>query len=95
MASKFTILIHRNSDNLHLGLSGDFDGSSAYKLINVLKKKHRGVHRVIIHTNRLKEIYPFGQDVFRENLSNLMDKPFQLLFTGEKAGEIAPGRMLS
>ena len=37
MASNFKIFIHRNDDNLHLRLMGDFDGSSAFELINALK----------------------------------------------------------
>jgi hypothetical protein len=37
MASNFRIYCHQNKDNLHLKLMGDFDGSSAYELINTLK----------------------------------------------------------
>jgi hypothetical protein len=37
MASNFRIYCHQNRDNLHLKLIGDFDGSSAYELINLLK----------------------------------------------------------
>jgi len=38
MASNFGISINRNSDNLHLELFRNFDGISAHKLLNVLKK---------------------------------------------------------
>jgi len=38
MALNFKIICHKNSENLHLKLMGDFDGSSAYELINTLKK---------------------------------------------------------
>jgi len=38
MPCSFKILAHRNSDNLHLKLEGDFDGRSALELINYLKK---------------------------------------------------------
>ncbi len=34
MAANFRIAIHRNDDNLHLQVIGDFDGSSAWELIN-------------------------------------------------------------
>jgi len=38
MAARFRISIHRNSENLHLKLMGDFDGTSAHELLNVLKR---------------------------------------------------------
>jgi hypothetical protein len=40
MASNFKILVHRNSENLHLKLTGDFDGTSAQKLLNALLRSH-------------------------------------------------------
>ena len=48
MASNFKILVHRNSDSLHLKLVGDFDGTSAHELLNSLTKNARGVRRVFI-----------------------------------------------
>ena len=36
MASNFRIIHHRNSDRLHLKLTGDMDGNSAYEIINLL-----------------------------------------------------------
>ena len=90
MASNFSISMHRSSDNLHLKLLGDFDGTSAWQLINVLKENTNGVCRVIIHTNSLKNIYPFGRDTFRQNLPGLKSSPTQILFTGENASLIAP-----
>ena len=94
MASNFRISMHRSSDNLHLKLLGDFDGTSAWQLLNVLKKNINGVYRVIIHTNCLKNIYPFGQDIFRQNLPGLKARPVQILFTGENARLIAPEEKL-
>jgi len=90
MASNFKILVHRNSDNLHLKLMGDFDGSSAWELLHLLKRSATGVCKVIIHTSSLKQIYPFGRDTFLENLRHWKVEPIRILFTGEKAGQIAP-----
>jgi hypothetical protein len=90
MALDFRILIHRNRDNLHLKLMGDFDGSSAWELLNVLDKSATDVYKVIIHTSSLKNIYPFGRETFQENLPKWKVAPVQLLFTGEKARQIAP-----
>jgi len=92
MASNFKISVHRNSDSLDLKLMGDFDGTSACELLNVMMEKCAGVHRVFIHTDGLKDIYPFGQDTFQNSLYLLKDRPFRLVFTGENAGSIAPER---
>ena len=91
MASNFKILVHRYSDNLHLKLLGDFDGSSAYQLVNALKKHSAGVFSVFIHTSGLKNIYPFARDTFHKNLYSLNHQFFgRLIFTGEDARKIAP-----
>lgn len=94
MASNFSISMHRSSDNLHLKLLGDFDGTSAWQLLNMLKEGTNGVHRVIIHTSCLKNIYPFGRDTFRQNLPGLKARPKHIMFTGENARHIAPNENL-
>jgi len=96
MASNFRIFVHRNSDSLHLKLAGDFDGTSAFELLDMVKKNGAGLRKVFIHTSSLKTIYPFGLQVFEKSLSELKGSSFQLLFTGEHAQQIAPtgGRCL-
>jgi hypothetical protein len=63
---------------------------TACELLNVLKGKCDGASRVIICTDGLKKIYPFGQDTFRNNLYTLKAKSIQLSFTGKHARQIAP-----
>ena len=96
MASNFRISTHQNSDNLHLKLMGDFDGSSAWELLNILKKGSQDASKVFVHCNALSKIEPFGRDVFHANLGSLTEESVSLLFTGEKAMEIVPegGRCL-
>jgi hypothetical protein len=95
MASNFKILAHRNDDNLHLKLMGDFDGSSAFELLNIIKKSCKNVYRVIVHTNCLGNIIPFGRDVFQKNLSLVKNLPIKIMFTGENARRIAPSMIYS
>ena len=90
MASNFGISSHRNSDNLHLKLMGDFDGSSALQLLNVLKENSHGAGRVIIHTSCLKDIHPFGLNEYQNNLEVKSGKSVPLVFTGEHASPLAP-----
>ena len=90
MAPNFRIFIHRSSPNLHLKLVGDFDGSSAHELLNVLKDNCRAISRVFIHTSSLKHIHPFGRDVFHNNVEVTKGQSFALLFTGDNAEQLAP-----
>jgi anti-anti-sigma regulatory factor len=90
MASNFRISIHRNSDNLHLKLAGDFDGTSAHLLLNALKTNSSGASSIFIHTNCLKHIDPFGRNVFLNNLVEIKKESLRLVFTGEHSNQLAP-----
>jgi len=90
MASNFRISTHRNSDNLHLKLAGDFDGTSAWELLNVLKNDCGRASKIFVHCSCLKEIDPFGRDVFQNNFNSSKRAPIFMIFTGKKAEQIAP-----
>ena len=89
MASNFRIYCHQNRDNLHLKLMGDFDGSSAYELINTLKKYRGIVGRIFIHTCFLSSVCSFGLDVFQKS-STIKKLSRILTFTGEYGNKLAP-----
>ena len=88
MATHFRIFIHRNSENLHLKLIGDFDGTSAHELLNVLKSYSTRTARIFIHTSGLRNIHPFGLNVFHGNLNLLQGQSITLVFTGEHASQL-------
>lgn len=90
MASNFKIVTHHNGSTLHIKLLGDFDGTSAFQLLDCLKKTPNTINRVIVHTNTLKTIHPFGRDVFRGRFCELNGRTIGIFFTGEKANQIAP-----
>jgi hypothetical protein len=90
MASNFKVFTTRNCNTLHLKLMGDFDGTSAFQVLDVLKKNCFGAQRVIFHTNSLAHIHPFGIRVFQHNLSEIERNSLQLCFTGDNAAAIAP-----
>jgi len=92
MATNFRIAAHRNSENLHLKLMGDFDGSSACELLDAIRTQSQHSSRIFIHTNSLKAIEPFGLDVFQTHFDLLKGKSIELVFTGEKATTLAPER---
>jgi hypothetical protein len=89
MASNFRIYCHQNKGNLHLKLVGDFDGSSAYELINTLKKYRGIVGKVFIHTCFLSSVCSFGLDVFQKSYT--IKKLSRILtFTGKYGNKLAP-----
>ena len=90
MKSNFGITSYRDSDILHLKLIGDFDGASAFELLNTLKCNCPWTSKVFIHCSRLKEIHPFGISVFQNNLDVLKGQSKKLVFTGENAALLAP-----
>jgi ABC-type transporter Mla MlaB component len=84
MSCNFKILTHQNSENVHLKLMGDFDGSSACELLNVLKTYSNKANRVFIHTDGLKEVDLFGKLVFQNDFTAIAQQPAGFVFTGEK-----------
>lgn len=90
MASNFRIMAYRKSEDLYIKLSGDFDGSSAFELLNLLKKSPKNFRKIIIHTSNLNDIHPFGVQTFHRILSDLRGEQIRLFFAGEKANQISP-----
>jgi hypothetical protein len=90
MGRSFAISVHRNSENVHLRLMGDFDGTSAHELLSVLKRHCNRTLRVFIHTSCLRNIHPFGRSVFHNHLDVLKGQSIELIFTGENASHLAP-----
>ena len=90
MASDFKILVHRNSENLHLRLTGDFDETSAHQLLNALEQNCADVRKIFVHTSCLRKIYPFAQELFQKNVYFMNGQSASLIFTGENGKQIAP-----
>ena len=92
VASNFKIIKHRSSDTLHLKLLGDFDGTSAFELLDALKRNCFGARRAIIHTSNLTDICSFGKNVFQNRFSEVSKHFAQILFTGENASQVSPDK---
>jgi len=88
MASNFHIYSFKTRDSLHLKLAGDFDGSSAYELINALTEQGKDFYEIFIDTNDLKVIHPFGKDVFQKTLRSTNKLYRNLVFIGKNGQEI-------
>ena len=83
MAVNFRIAFKElSSQCTALKLFGDFDGSSAWELINALNDNTREAGKIAINTDGLRAIYPFGLDVFLPNLSKLKKTRSNIQVTG-------------
>ena len=89
MASNFGIAVDKNSGDIGLKLAGDFDATSAYELINAIKKVPEDAVRISIHTNGLKNIYPFGLDIFYKIMRSLNVQSTKIVFTGDYAAQLS------
>jgi hypothetical protein len=89
MASNFKMSIHQDNGDLHLKLKGDFDGSSAFELINVLKAYHGKVKKIIINTHSLSSVHPFGLGVFHK-ICSTGEFCHCLLLTGKYGNTMTP-----
>jgi len=85
MASNFKINIATKRNEIDLKLTGDFDGTSAYELINTLKECPADISKIFIHTNGLKIVFPFGRDLFRKFLFSIDSQPSRFEFKGTEA----------
>jgi len=88
MAANFQILSYKTRDSLHLKLNGDFDGTSAYELINTIKDNGTNFYQIFIDTSNLRTIYAFGRNVLQKNFGDL-EKLSNLIFIGENERYLA------
>ena len=90
MSANFQIEFSKDKGNLHVSPRGDFDGNSAWELVNLIHEQYDGKGRVYIETSHLLKMHPFGCSTFQCRLDH-HNLPFdQLFFKGEKGYELAP-----
>jgi hypothetical protein len=90
MALGFKISTHRSNDNLHISLSGNFDGEAAHQLLNILQGNPSGVSNVFVNTENLDRIYASGKKAFQERIDLIVEQSVDLFFTGENAERMVP-----
>ena len=89
MAHNFKICLHPTPENLYIDLTGDFDGSSAFELLNALKQNLNSHRSILIDTNNLKKVYPFGRDLFNNKFVKLRHRRMRIRFIGPNALQFA------
>lgn len=90
MAQNFRVSVRKGRKRLHLSLCGDFDGSSALELLCLVQKKGRAYRHIVIDTDRLRRIHPFGHESFHRSIYVLQGLRNRLLFTGNHRRLLEP-----
>ncbi len=90
MSANFKVRVKENNGDLHLNPRGDFDGSSAWELVNLLQEKYDGKGQIIIDTRNLLDICPFGCSTFQYRLRMSRIPADCIWFKGDKGPDIAP-----
>ncbi|RJP78332.1 MAG: hypothetical protein C4522_13085 [Desulfobacteraceae bacterium] len=88
MASNFRVFTHRNGENVHIKLSGGFDGASANELLYILSRYTGNTEKIFIHTDGLSYVHSFGRDVFQSKCRLQKDLIPHLVFTGQAGSEM-------
>ena len=88
MSSNFQIYSLKTRESLHLKLAGDFDGSSAYELINKISEHGNSFYEIFIDLNDLNSIHPFGREVFQKRFGALKNQIHGITFIGRNEFEI-------
>jgi len=87
--------MYSNQEYVHFKLIGDFDGSSAWQLIHMIKQRATGLRKIIIHTSGLSSFHPFGREVFHKETQNFKKLYDNLVFTGDFGDKLMlPGSTL-
>ena len=90
MAHNFKISIHQKIDSMHIRLMGDFDGNSAFELLNTLRENSNRSKCMLIDTKNLKEVYPFGREVFYRNFFRIKNQRRPIRFVHPNALQMPP-----
>lgn len=90
MRSDFRVEFSKTDDNLHVNPSGNFNGSSASELVNLIHEQYDGKGRIFVDTRNLRAMCPFGCTTFQCRLNQNRVPANRLFFKGEKGFEIAP-----
>lgn len=83
MANNFRADVQRKDRrSLYIKVTGDLDGSSAYRLINLIEKDKHSVSKITIDTNALRNVHAFGSELLEANMRELKNRGVDIVFIG-------------
>lgn len=83
MAQHFRLAVHHSGECLRVTPMGEFDGSSAFELLNSLKQTAAGTQRICVQTDKLTVVHLFGLETFQRNLFRLKGIRDRIDFSGK------------
>lgn len=86
MATNFHMFTHKTTESLHIKLTGDFDGSSAFELINTLTDNLNKYYQIFVNTTELNSVHPFGVAVLEGSWPEIRSKGPGVVFIGRNMG---------
>ena len=90
MAKNFRMITSEQANRtIQIQLHGDFDGTSAHELANMLDDFSYSFARVAINTDGLKTLHSFGLNVFNTKLKMLRRIPARIMFCGKYKNNFA------
>ena len=79
MAENFRVVVYQRCENLHLGLEGDFDGTSAYELLNALEARTIGEETGVFWISPRKVLSLQGLEKDTPSIARTSDKSSSLI----------------
>jgi anti-anti-sigma regulatory factor len=84
MAKNFRMITSEQADRtVQIQLKGDFDGTSAHELANMLTGFGSSFAHVAIDTDGLRTLHAFGLNLFSAKLKMLGRTPARIMFYGK------------
>ncbi len=90
MNSDFIINFKKSSGNLHVYLSGYFNGMCAWALIKTIKMEYNGTGRVFVSTDNLSGLPAAGINLFKINMTPKIMPLDRLFLKGKNGFKMGP-----
>lgn len=90
MHQGFQITYRHSAGNLHIRLSGAFNGMCAWGLLKTLKREYAGTGRIFVDTADLEAVMPTGVALFKGHMARIRMPSDCLYLKGEKGLGMAP-----
>ncbi|MFZ5571569.1 MAG: hypothetical protein ACOZF0_14300 [Thermodesulfobacteriota bacterium] len=90
MAANSKIRFYKDGKQVRFQLNGDFDGSMALQLIGMIGDHCGRSDAVVIDTDDLRDLLPFGVEVFHKRLRTDLGFPLHCRVVGSKSALLQP-----
>jgi anti-anti-sigma regulatory factor len=91
MSASFRLKTDRTGSELNIILQGDFDGDSAWELVNALMLKNDDCTSVRIDTRQVHQVEPFGAALMKNLLTPGLVRSGRIYFDGIPAAQATEG----